>query len=94
MELSMLTISEDAATLIRRLTDVAAATDEAGLRIVVDSTHDSLSMDVVVAAEPLDVVVTSEGAKVFLSSSAAKRVTHGTLRAEITAGRSAFFLDR
>jgi hypothetical protein len=51
-------------------------------------------MDVASAAEPRDVVVVSGGVNVFLSASAAERVTGGTLRAQLTDDRSAFFLDR
>jgi Fe-S cluster assembly iron-binding protein IscA len=91
----MLTVSEDAATLIQTLTGEAEdVAGQAGLRIVVDSAYDSLSMDVVTAAEPLDVVVVTRGTNVFLSESAARRLTNGTLGANTAESRPAFFLDR
>ena len=90
----MLTVSQDAATLVRSIADDADLSDDAGLRIVIHPTHKSLSMGLAHHAEPDDVTVTSNGAHVFLSRPASKRLSRGTLRAEITDQRSAFFLDR
>ena len=90
----MLTITEDAAALIRTLRQDAALWEQAGLRIVVDPTNLSLSMGLAVTPSPGDAVVDRYGARVFLSPSAAYRLGRGTLQAEITEGRSLFFLDR
>lgn len=90
----MLTITEEAAVLIRTLRRDAQLIEQAGLRIVVDPTSLSLSMGLAVTPAPGDSVVDRYGARVFLSPSAAYRLGKGTLQAEITEGRSRFFLDR
>jgi iron-sulfur cluster assembly protein len=90
----MLTITEEAATLITTLTEDAELLDQAGLRLVVDQTNLSLSMDLAETPTPGDTVVAGYGARVFLSPSATQRIGEGTLQAEITDVRSRFFLDR
>ena len=90
----MLTITEEAAGLIRALRQDAELWEKAGLRIVVDPTSLSLSMGLAVTPAPGDAVVDRFGARVFLSPSAAYRLGGGTLKAEITEGRSLFFVDR
>jgi iron-sulfur cluster assembly protein len=90
----MLTISEDAARLVRTLTHDADLPAEAGVRIVVDPTHHSLSMGLAPKPEPRDVVVAIHGARVFLTPLAANRLRRRTLKAEITTTRALFFLDR
>ena len=91
---SMLAITEEAAVLIRVLRQDAALWEQAGLRIVVDPTSLSLSMGLAVTPAPGDAVVDRYGARVFLSPPAAHRLGGGTLQAEITEGRSLFFIDR
>ena len=49
----MLTISHDAARLVRRLTQDADLPDEAGMRIVIDQNHRSLSMGLARHPEPV-----------------------------------------
>ena len=90
----MLTITEEAATLISTLTQDAELVEQAGLRLVVDPTHQSLSMDLAESPAEEDAVVVGHGARVFLSPSAADLLDAGTLQAEITEERSRFFLDR
>jgi len=90
----MLTITEEAATLIRTLRQDAELSEQAGLRMVVDRTNLSLSMDLAVAPTSGDSVIDRYGARVFLSPSAAYRLRGGTLQAEISEERSHFFLDR
>ncbi|HEY5186864.1 MAG TPA: adhesin [Actinomycetes bacterium] len=90
----MLTITEEAATLIRALRQDAALREQAGLRMVVDPTNLSLSMDLVEAPAAGDTVVARYGARVFLSPSAAYRLGEGILQAQITEQSSHFFLDR
>ena len=90
----MLTISEDAAHLVRALTRDADLPKDAGVRIVVDPTHNSLSMGLASAPEPADVVVARHGARVFLTPSAARRLRRRTLKAEVHKNRRLFFLDR
>jgi Fe-S cluster assembly iron-binding protein IscA len=89
----MLQITEDAATLVRALTDDADRSGEAGLRIVVDPVNDSLSMAIASAPAASDAVVSRSAARVFLSPSAASRLDDRTLRAELSEDRSLFFLD-
>ena len=88
----MLTVTTEAATLIRALSNQADAPPESGLRIAIDPVHDSLSMSLADCAAPGDTVVTSEDTRVFLSSAASQRLATRTLRAETTATRSSFFL--
>ena len=90
----MLTITEDAATLIRTLRQDAGLAEQAGLRMVIDPTNLSLSMDLAVAPAAGDAVVDRYGARVFLSPTAAYRLRGGTLQAEINEERPHFFLDR
>jgi len=89
----MLTLTRDAATLVSTLRRDADLPNEAGLRIVVDPNHRSLSMGLARNPEPRDEVISSDGAHVFLSQPAAARLERRTLRAEITEERSLFFLD-
>jgi iron-sulfur cluster assembly protein len=88
----MLSITEDAATLIRTLTN-AEPSDQKGLRIIVDPVNHSLSMSIAGGPAPADAVVTNGDARVFLSSLAAHRLDGRTLRADISGDRSLFFLD-
>ena len=90
----MLTITEQAATLISTLTQDAELLEQAGLRLVIDPTYLSLSMDLAQTPAPEDTVVVDHGARVFLSPSAAHVLGEGTLQAEISEKRSSFFLDR
>jgi Fe-S cluster assembly iron-binding protein IscA len=90
----VLTISHDAARLVRALTQDADLPDGAGMRIVIDQNHRSLSMGLARHPEPDDTIVTSNGVRVFLSESASKRLDRRDLRAELTEKRSRFFLDR
>lgn len=89
----MLEMTADAARLVRDVTNRTDSSAEAGVRIVVDPVHDSLSMGIATAPAPEDAVVTRDGARVFLSRPAARRLHHRTLRAELSENRSLFFLD-
>jgi Fe-S cluster assembly iron-binding protein IscA len=89
----MLRITEDAATLVTALTSAEDSSGQSGLRIVIDPVHRSLSMGIARCPQPADAVVSSGSARVFLAPSAAHRLRHRTLRAELTADRSVFFLD-
>lgn len=88
----MLTISNDAATLIRALCQKAAQPSQSGLRIVIDPAHDSLSMSLATRPSAGDTVVASGETRVFLSSAASQRLATRTLRADITGKRTSFFL--
>lgn len=87
-----LAVSQDAATLVRHLVETAGLPAGAGVRIVIDSHHHSLSMGLARGPEPQDEVISSDGARLFLSQPATGRLRHRTLRAELTDDRSAFFI--
>lgn len=91
----MLRITRGAASLVRTL--VAHDDDipeTGGLRIVTDPRSQALSMALAPGSKAMDVVVADHGVRIFLSPSAAERLNERTLNAEVTAARSAFFLDR
>jgi Fe-S cluster assembly iron-binding protein IscA len=90
----MLTITEDAARLLRTLTEDAALPEGAGVRIVVDPTHHSLSMGFALEPEPHDIVVATRGARVFLPPSVAQRLRRRTLQADVNPDRALLYLDR
>ena len=90
----MLSISNDAARLVRTLAQDADLPDAGGMRIVIDPEHRSLSMGLARNPEPRDEVINVNGANVFLSPPASRRLERGTLKAAITEHRSQFFLDR
>lgn len=90
----MLRITKVAASLVRTL----VANDDdipetGGLRIVTDPRSKALSMALAPGSKATDVVVADQGVQIFLSPAAAERLNERTLKAEVTAGRSAFFLD-
>jgi iron-sulfur cluster assembly protein len=94
---AMLTITEDAAQLVRTLTADADNPDNPhhpGLRIVVDDVNHSLSMGLADTPEAADTIVDLDGARVFLSPDAVTRLGTKRLQAEITDDRSRFYLDR
>ena len=88
----MLTVTDEAATLIRTLSEKAGPPSRPALRIVIDSVHDSLSMSLAAGAAPGDTEVASGDTRVFLSSAASQRLATRTLRADTTDTRSSFFL--
>lgn len=87
-----LTLSDDAAGLIRALARKARASAGSGLRISVDGRHDSLTMQLAPKAVSGDVVVLNRDTVVFLSPAASRRLSGRTLRASTPPERSAFFL--
>jgi iron-sulfur cluster assembly protein len=89
----ILTITEEAATLIGTLSAKAQLPEQGGLRIGIDSAYHSLSMALVHAPQKTEAVIASRGARVFLPIPVARRLVDRTLRAEITEARSLFFLD-
>jgi hypothetical protein len=88
----MLTVTKDAATLIRALAEKAGAPSQSGLRIVVDPLHNSLSMSLAACAAPGDEVAVSGDTPVYMSSAASQRLTMRTLHADTSETRSSFFL--
>jgi hypothetical protein len=89
----MFRITENAATLVYALTNDVDPSGQSGLRIIVDPVNNSLSMGIASAPALSDAVVSRGGARVFLSRPASDRLQHRTLRAELSADRSLFFLD-
>lgn len=89
----VLTVSPEAAALVRQLVETADLPDGAGVRIILDSRHHSLSMGLAHGPEPQDRVISSDGAHIFLSPPATGRLGSRTLNAEVTDLRSAFFLS-
>ena len=89
----VLTVSPEAAALVRQLVRTADLPEGSGLRIVVDGQHHSLSMGLAHGPEPQDDVVSSGGARVFLSQPATGRLESRTLEAEVTDLRSVFYLS-
>lgn len=88
----MLTLSDDAAGLIRSLASKARAATGSGLRISIDGRHDSLSMELAPKAARDDLVVLNRETLVFLSPAASRRLAGRTLRASTAPERSAFYL--
>lgn len=88
----MLTITEEAATLIGALAAQARLPHQGGLRIGVDARHHSLSMRLAQSPDDTETVVASHGARVFMPPPVARRLDSRVLKAEI-ADRSLFFLD-
>ena len=88
----MLTISDEAAALIRRLIEESDLPDSAGLRLGTDDDLHSLAMQLVPEPGPHDVVLAKDGASLFVSPMASVRVGGQTLRAQVE-GRPAFFVD-
>jgi hypothetical protein len=92
MAVPLLTLSNDAAGLIRSLAVKARASTGSGLRISVDERHDSLSMALAPKATRGDAVVLNDDTLVFLSPAASRRLSGRTLRASTPPDRSAFFV--
>ena len=68
----MLTLTDNAATIVKDLADRSVGTDTGGLRIAT-TTEDASNFEVTVAPvpQPQDQVVSSAGANVFLEENAA-----------------------
>jgi len=68
----MLTLTDNAATIVKDLADRSVGTDTGGLRIATNA-EDASNFEVTVAPvpQPADQVVSSAGAKVFLEENAA-----------------------
>jgi len=63
----MLTVTDEAASLIRALGREVNAAAGSGLRITIDAHHDSLSMALAPGASPGDAVVHTGGAGVLIA---------------------------
>lgn len=90
----MLTMTENASTMIKTLADQTAISDNAGLRISTGADAAQLSVDLTPAPEPNDKVIESEGARVFLEEAAALALDNKILDAHMDdAGAVRFQID-
>lgn len=87
----MLTMTENASTLIKNLADQTAVAENAGLRISTDANASQLSVDLTPAPEPADTVIESDGARVFLEENAAVALDDKILDAEMDEGGAVRF---
>lgn len=80
----MLTLTEDARTIVKTIAGQASGAEDGGLRI---SSADSGSMDFALALtpapEPQDQVVEQDGARVFLEQHAAQTLNDKVLDAQV-----------
>lgn len=87
----MLTLTENATTLIKNLADQTAVADNAGLRISTMDGVAGLAVDLTPEPEPTDQVVESAGARVFLEESAAVALVDKVLDAQLDEGGAVTF---
>lgn len=78
----MLTLTENASTIVRDLTDQALGTPEAGLRISTEATPQAaFAVSTVLAPEAGDARVEQDGATIYLDARAARELDHMVLDA-------------
>lgn len=77
----MLTITENAVTEIRNLTQLPEAPKDAGLRIATDPEAGALTLSLAPAPEAEDTVLDNEGARLFLDTAANTMLEDQTLDA-------------
>ena len=87
----MLTLTENASTLIKNLADQTTVADDAGLRISAEGDNKNLSVDLIPAPEPTDQVIETAGARVFLEESAAVMLDDKVLDAQLDEGGAVRF---
>jgi Fe-S cluster assembly iron-binding protein IscA len=87
----MLTLTENASSLIKNLADQTAVAENAGLRISTTEGDAGLAVDLTPAPEPTDQVVESAGARVFLEPNAAVVLDDKVLDAQLDEGGSVTF---
>jgi len=80
----MLTLTENASTIINSLTNQPGAADGTGLRITSDSPEEGLAVTTAVEASPGDQVVEQEGATVYLDEAAADLLDDKILDANVS----------
>ena len=77
----MLTVTENAVTEIRNLTDQPQAPEGRGVRIATDPTAGSLTLSLAATPAEDDTVVDADGVRLFLDSSATTLLDDKTLDA-------------
>jgi iron-sulfur cluster assembly protein len=87
----MLTLTDNASTIIKQLADQSAVAANAGLRISATEGAAGLAVDLTPAPEPDDQIVESAGARVFLEPSAAAVLEDKVLDAELDEGGAVNF---
>jgi iron-sulfur cluster assembly protein len=80
----MLTLTENASTIVKTLVDQNLPTEDAGLRFSKqDAEQDGLTVTTAEQAEPGDALVEKDGAKVFLDETAAVALGDQVLDASV-----------
>lgn len=87
----MLTLTENASTLIKNLAEQTAVAENAGLRISTAQDTEQLSVDLTPSPEESDQVVESAGARVFLEENAAVALDDKILDAQMDEGGAVRF---
>ena len=87
----MLTMTENASTLIKTLAAQTTVEDDAGLRISAADDSTELRVDLTPAPEPHDHIVESAGAKVFLEPGASEQLADKVLDAQQEEGGAVRF---
>jgi iron-sulfur cluster assembly protein len=88
----VLTVTENAATVIKGLVTSAEESHDAGLRIGAKDGADHLAVEIAAAPMPEDAVIEDGGARVFLDPVASPQLTHRQLDALIEGGSVRFVL--
>ncbi|MEO7006067.1 MAG: Fe-S cluster assembly protein HesB [Terrimesophilobacter sp.] len=88
----MLTLTDNASTAIKNLTDQTAVSDNSGLRIsTTDDATGGLKVELTPTSEPTDQVVEDAGARVFLEERAAAVLSDKVLDAQLDGDGSVRF---
>src|SRR5690554_941268 len=87
----MLTLTDNATSLIKNLAEQTAVAENAGLRISTTEGDAGLAVDLTPAPEPTDQVVESSGARVFLEQNAAIVLEDKVLDAQLDEGGAVTF---
>jgi Fe-S cluster assembly iron-binding protein IscA len=88
----VLTVTEQAASMIRELLDHAELPEGAGLRIAQRDDHTALAMTLADQPDDSDLIVADRDISVFLGPMAARRVASQTLDATSSHISAAFYL--
>lgn len=87
----MLTLTDNASTLIKNLAEQTAEAENVGLRISTTEDDAGLAVDLAPAPEPTDQVVESSGARVYLEQNAAAVLNDKVLDAQLDEGGAVTF---
>jgi iron-sulfur cluster assembly protein len=79
----MLTLTDNAATVVKDIADQASDAEECGLRIAANQSEAELTLALVSEPEPADQIVESAGARVFLEPGAALMLEDKVLDADV-----------